>query len=155
MAASKKTSSPGALDVQINEAKCLYKKLRGELEAERKATKQLRREKSYLVQQARDEEQNRATIAIKDLRTKLHQEKLVELEEQRNSLTKKWEGEVQRVVRQKDAAIQKLEQDLLKEQNSNIAKTGAVATQQTGLSTTSARGAFDSEHINKLMDEVR
>ena len=138
------------LSDQVKEARSLYQRLRAELEAERKTVRQLRRDKSYEVQQARDQEQHRATVALNDLRTKLHQERLADLEDLKTSLMRRCETDLQRAMRQKDAHIQRLERDLLKCQEQMSNNTNS----QRGLST-SARGAFESERISKLLEEVK
>ncbi len=122
-------------------------KLQAELDAERKLVKQLRREKQYEVQQARDQEQNKATVALKDLRAKLHQEKHRELEIQKEALNRKYDLDLQKVTKQKDAELQKMQGDLRKSQDelNQVTKRGLSGA---------ARGAFEAER-SKLLQEVK
>ena len=143
------TNEPTSLDV-LKEQNA---RLQTELEAERKLTKQLRREKSYDLQKTRELEQTKASIAVKDLRTKLHQERIREQELLKESLGRKYELDLQKVVRQKDAELSKLRTDLRKCQD-ELEETREQVTclNKCGLSGMSARGAFENERQRLLSD---
>ena len=83
--------------------------------------------KTHIVEQViRDEEQTRANIALKDVKMKIVQEKAKELDSLKDSLHRKFDVDLQKVTKQKDAEIQKLHNDLKKCQNelSEVTKRG-------------------------------
>ena len=142
------TSSLDALKEQT-------KRLQSDLEAERKLMKQLRRDKSYEVQQTRDMEQTKANVALKDLRAKLHQERAKDLEILKDSLNRKFDIDLQKVVRQKDAELNKLRADLRKCQDElEQTRENPTNLNKRGLSGSSARAAFDCER-QKLLNETQ
>jgi len=123
-------------------------RLRAELDAERKTTRQLRREKAVEVQRVREQEQTKASICLKDLTKKLQQERQQEVELQRETSRCKLDADYGKVIKMKDQEIKKLKQDLAKCQH----ELGEEVTKR-GLST-SARGTFEAER-NKLLQEVK
>ena len=149
------TTTTTTENTSLDSLKDQMSRLQTELEAERKLTKQLRREKSYELQKTRELEQTKASIALKDLRTKLHQERTKEHELLKESLGRKYELDLQKVVRQKDAELAKLRADLRKCQD-ELEQTREQVTclNKCGLSGTSARAAFESER-QKLLGDIQ
>ena len=131
----KMESSADAPDKSTDDPKELVARLRADLDAEKKATKNLRREKSYEVSQVREQEVNRASVALKDLKAKLHADRLRELEAQKEALNRKFDLEMQKVVKQKDAELLRTQNDLRKSQDElqEVTKRGLSGA---------ARGAF-------------
>ena len=74
----------------------------------------------------RDEEQTRANIALKDVKMRIVTEKARELDLLKDALHRKYDADLHKVTKQKDAEIQKLRNDLKKCQNelSEVSKRG-------------------------------
>ena len=74
----------------------------------------------------RDEEQTRANIALKDVKMRIVTEKARELDLLKDALHRKYDTDLHKVTKQKDAEIQKLRNDLKKCQNelSEVSKRG-------------------------------
>ena len=74
----------------------------------------------------RNEEQTRASIALKDVKMRILQEKMKELEALKESLHRKFDADLHKVTKQKDAELHKLQNDLKKCQNelSEVTKRG-------------------------------
>lgn len=153
-----KMASPAAIMVATTKAmmnknededlKMVIAGLRSELDAEKRTVRQLRRERDSEVQKVRNEEQTRASIALKDQSKKLLEEKQREVELQRETLKIKLESDLGKVVKLKDREITKLRGDLARcqdELKEELSKRGL---------STSARASFDTER-QKLLQEVR
>jgi len=143
-----KINASSASEHTEEDLRAIVTKLRVELDVERKTTRQLRREKAIEVQQVREQEQTKASIGLKDLAVKLHQEKQREIELQKDILRAKQDADVGKVVKQKDQEIKKVKQDLAKcqhELKEEVTKRGL---------STSARGTFETER-NKLLQELK
>lgn len=86
----------------VDELRRKIVRLNKELEEERTYIKQLRREKSVDLRQAKEEEQRRAVTQQTELKTKLHKEKANELAALKEQLHKEKEKEILQIIKQKD-----------------------------------------------------
>ncbi|KAM4810636.1 janus kinase and microtubule-interacting protein 1 isoform 2-T2 [Rhinophrynus dorsalis] len=108
------------------------------------------REKIQDVKQEREQEQHRHTAYISELKAKLHEEKMKELQSVREGLIRQHELEIARVFKIKDNEIQRLQSTL------NVLRDGAADKVKTALlneAREEARKAFDSERT-KLQQEI-
>ena len=83
-------------------------RLRAAIDAEHNQIKQLRREKAVEIKTVMEREQNKASIALKDQRLKLLQDKTSELERQKEATNKKFEADAAKIARQKETEINKI-----------------------------------------------
>lgn len=79
--------------------------LNRELEQERIYAKQVKRERSVEVRQAREDEQRKAGVMQSELRSKMHREKVNELAALKEQMHKDKEKEIVQIIRQKDDAL--------------------------------------------------
>lgn len=134
----------------------------------RKCLKQLHREHVVGIRRVREEEQRKAQLALKDLRSRLHRDKAREMEILRETLTKRSEAEAQALLTRKDLELRRLRGDvdhlkreLKQAETSSTPEQRRWATEarrhtsgaKQGLSV-SARDFFDAEH-HKLQQEIR
>lgn len=118
--------------------------LRSDLDAEKKCVRRLRREKTYEVQLAREQERNKAAMSLKEMVARLHQEK----EQETENLRCKHKADIVKVVKQKDKEVTKIKKDLGKCQDDLKEEIF-----RRGLST-SARAAFELER-SKLLQDIK
>ncbi|CAN2388576.1 Janus kinase and [Pristimantis euphronides] len=107
------------------------------------------REKLQDAKQEREQEQHRHTVYVTELKAKLHEEKMKELQSVREAQIRQHELDVARVVKIKDSEIQRLQSTL------NVLRDGAADKVKTALlneAREEAKRAFDSERI-KLQQE--
>ncbi|XP_075714079.1 janus kinase and microtubule-interacting protein 1 isoform X7 [Rhinoderma darwinii] len=108
------------------------------------------REKLQDAKQEREQEQHRHTVHVSELKAKLHEEKMKELQSVREVLIRQHELDVARVVKIKDTEIQRLQSVV------NVLRDGAADKVKTALLNEvreEARRSFDSERI-KLQQEI-
>ncbi|XP_030047033.1 janus kinase and microtubule-interacting protein 1 [Microcaecilia unicolor] len=108
------------------------------------------RERLQDVKQEREQEQHRHTAYISELKAKLHEEKMKELQAVREGLIRQHEQEVARMAKIKDSELQRLQSML------NVLRDGAADKVKTALlneAREEARKAFDGERI-KLQQEI-
>uniref|UniRef100_A0A6I8PS49 Janus kinase and microtubule interacting protein 1 n=1 Tax=Xenopus tropicalis TaxID=8364 RepID=A0A6I8PS49_XENTR len=108
------------------------------------------REKIQDVRLEREQEQHRHTAYISELKAKLHEEKMKEVQSVRESLIRQHEQDVARVVKIKDSEVQRLQCTL------NVLRDGAADKVKTALlneAREEARKAFDNERT-KLQQEI-
>lgn len=67
------------------------------------------REKNQELRQVREHEQHKSAVLLTELRTKLHEEKMKELQALREALLRQHEAELLRVIRTKDSENQRLQ----------------------------------------------
>ncbi|KAK2507521.1 LOW QUALITY PROTEIN: hypothetical protein MC885_017871 [Smutsia gigantea] len=110
----------------------------------------LEREKTQEAKRIRELEQRKHTVLVTELRTKLHEEKMKELQAVRESLTKQHEQDTARALKVRDGEIQRLKAALcaLRDGGGDRARPalGAEAREE-------ARRLFDAERL-KLLQEV-
>ncbi|XP_069488079.1 janus kinase and microtubule-interacting protein 1 isoform X1 [Ambystoma mexicanum] len=108
------------------------------------------REKLQEVKQERELDQHKHTAYISELKAKLHEEKMKELQALREVLIRQHELEVARMVKIKDCEIQRIQSML------NVLRDGAADKVKTVLlneAREEARKAFDGERI-KMQQEI-
>ncbi|XP_069600918.1 janus kinase and microtubule-interacting protein 1 isoform X3 [Ranitomeya imitator] len=108
------------------------------------------REKLQDAKQERDQEQHRHTVYVTELKAKLHEEKMKELQSVREALIRQHELDVTRVVKIKDGEIQRLQSTV------NVLRDGAADKVKTALlneAREEAKRSFDSERI-KFHQEI-
>ena len=62
----------------------------------------------------REDEQHKSILTMKDMKSRLHFEKVRELELQKENMNRKFESELQKIAKVKDADMRKLQADLHK-----------------------------------------
>ncbi|NXT33233.1 JKIP3 protein, partial [Pelecanoides urinatrix] len=110
----------------------------------------LEREKNQEVKQIKEHEQHKSTVVVTELKVKLHEEKMKELQAVREALLRQHEAELLRVIKIKDNEIQRL-QVLL-----NAVRDGAPDKVKTVLLTEAkeeAKKGFEVEKI-KMQQEI-
>ncbi|KAM4049405.1 janus kinase and microtubule-interacting protein 1 isoform 6-T8 [Anomaloglossus baeobatrachus] len=108
------------------------------------------REKLQDAKQDREQEQHRHTVYVTELKAKLHEEKMKELQSVREALIRQHELDVTRVVKIKDSEIQRLQSTV------NVLRDGAADKVKTALlneAREEAKRSFDGERI-KFHQEI-
>uniref|UniRef100_UPI00398ECA5B janus kinase and microtubule-interacting protein 1-like n=1 Tax=Pristiophorus japonicus TaxID=55135 RepID=UPI00398ECA5B len=121
-----------------------------ELQQEKSKVNKLEREKVQEVKQARELEQHKHTVVTTDLKAKLHEEKMKELQSVREILLKQHEQELARAIKIKDSEIQRLQSTV------NVLRDGAADKVKTALlneAREEARKGYDLERT-KLQQEI-
>ncbi|NXD00953.1 JKIP3 protein, partial [Certhia familiaris] len=110
----------------------------------------LEREKNQEVKQIKEHEQHKSTVVVTELKVKLHEDKMKELQAVRETLLRQHEAELLRVIKIKDNEIQRL-QTLL-----NAVRDGAPDKVKTVLLSEAkeeAKKGFEVEKI-KMQQEI-
>uniref|UniRef100_UPI00358EB2F7 janus kinase and microtubule-interacting protein 1 n=1 Tax=Myxine glutinosa TaxID=7769 RepID=UPI00358EB2F7 len=121
-----------------------------ELQQEKGKVSRLEREKVQEVKQARDLEQKKHAAVITELRGKLHEDKMKDLQGMRESLIRQHEAELLRVIKIKDSEIHRL-QSAISTLRDGIADKVKLALANEARD--EARRAFDGERC-KLLQEL-
>ena len=95
----------------VDELRAHTSQLKKDLEAERSNIKDLRREKQTEVKSTRDQEQQKASLSLSELRAKLNHEKQSELATLRESLTKQHDQAINRLLKQKQELLARTQSD--------------------------------------------
>ncbi|XP_059494133.1 janus kinase and microtubule-interacting protein 1-like isoform X3 [Stegostoma tigrinum] len=139
-----------ALQAANEELRAKLTDIQIELQQEKGKVNKLEREKVQEVKQVRELEQHKHTVLTTDLKAKLHEEKMKELQTAREILLKQHEQELARTIKIKDSEIQRLQSTL------NVLRDGAADKVKTALlneAREEARKGFDVERI-KLQQEI-
>ncbi|XP_029447208.1 janus kinase and microtubule-interacting protein 1 isoform X3 [Rhinatrema bivittatum] len=143
-------------DVEIEAFQAANEELRAKLtqiqiEFQQEKTKVSKlRERIQDVKQEREQEQHKHTAYISELKAKLHEEKMKELQAVREGLIRQHELEVSRMAKIRDSELQRMQSML------NLLRDGAADKVKTALLSEAreeARKAFDGERI-KLQQEI-
>ncbi|XP_075065750.1 janus kinase and microtubule-interacting protein 2 isoform X2 [Mixophyes fleayi] len=121
-----------------------------ELHQEKSKVTKLEREKNQETKRIKEQEQHKHTATVSELKAKLHEEKMKELQAVRENLIKQHEQEMSRMVKLKEAEILRLKSAV------NALRDGSSDKVRTALSTEAreeARKVFDSERL-KLLQEI-
>ncbi|XP_073431347.1 janus kinase and microtubule-interacting protein 2 [Dendrobates tinctorius] len=121
-----------------------------ELHQEKSKVTRLEREKNQDSKRIKEQEQHRHTAAVSELKAKLHEDKMKELQAVRENLIKQHEQEMSRMVKLKEAEILRLKSAV------NALRDGSSDKVRTALTTEAreeARKVFDSERL-KLLQEI-
>ncbi|KAH0629728.1 hypothetical protein JD844_012037 [Phrynosoma platyrhinos] len=121
-----------------------------ELHQEKSKVSRLEREKTQETKRIRELEQRKQTVQITELKAKLHEEKMKELQAVRENLIKQHEQEMTRTMKIRDSEIQRLKSALfaLREGSSDKVRTALTIEARE-----EARKQFDSERL-KLLQEI-
>ncbi|XP_053547717.1 janus kinase and microtubule-interacting protein 3 [Bombina bombina] len=121
-----------------------------ELQQEKNKVNKLEREKNQEIKQLREHEQHKNIVIVTELKAKLHEEKMKELQSFRETLLRQHESELVRVIKMKDAENQRLQAVV------NALRDGAPEKVKTVLyneAKEEAKKLFDFEKI-KLQQEM-
>ncbi|XP_078269791.1 janus kinase and microtubule-interacting protein 3 isoform X2 [Rhinoraja longicauda] len=121
-----------------------------ELQQEKSKVSKLEREKNQEVKLIKEKEQHKHTVLVTELRAKLHEEKMKDLQLVREALLRQHEGELLRVIKIKDTENQRI-QALV-----NALRDGAADKVKSMLyneAKEEAKKAFEIEKI-KLQQEI-
>ncbi|NXK56490.1 JKIP2 protein, partial [Chauna torquata] len=139
-----------ALQAANEELRAKLTDIQIELQQEKSKVSKLEREKNQEVKQIKEHEQHKSTVVVTELKVKLHEEKMKELQAVREVLLRQHEAELLRVIKIKDNEIQRL-QALL-----NAVRDGAPDKVKTVLLTEAkeeAKKGFEVEKI-KMQQEI-
>ncbi|XP_022111213.1 uncharacterized protein LOC110990487 isoform X2 [Acanthaster planci] len=110
------------LRVVVEELRAHIGHLKKELEAEKGHIKELKREKLAEVKIVRDQEQQKATHSLSELRSKLSHEKQRELAGLRESLTKQHDQEINRLLKQRQELLARTQGEAQRERETHYLK---------------------------------
>ncbi|XP_067850435.1 janus kinase and microtubule-interacting protein 1-like [Heptranchias perlo] len=139
-----------ALQAANEELRAKLTDIQIELQQEKSKVNKLEREKVQEVKQVRELEQHKQTVLTTDLKAKLHEEKMKELQIVREILLKQHEQELARAIKIKDSEIQRLQSTV------NVLRDGAADKVKNALlneAREEARKGFDIERT-KLQQEI-
>ncbi|XP_036280268.1 janus kinase and microtubule-interacting protein 2 isoform X4 [Pipistrellus kuhlii] len=121
-----------------------------ELHQEKSKVSKLEREKTQEVKRIRELEQRKHTVLVTELKAKLHEEKMKELQAVRENLIKQHEQEMARTVKVRDGEIQRLKSALCALRDGSSDKVRTALTMEAR---EEARRLFDAERM-KLLQEI-
>ncbi|XP_078087770.1 janus kinase and microtubule-interacting protein 2 isoform X2 [Mustelus asterias] len=121
-----------------------------ELHQEKCKVSKLEREKVQEVKRIREQEQHKHTATVTDLKSKLHEDKMKELQSVRETLIKQHDQELARTIKIKDHEVQRLKSlvNALRDGSSDKVRTALFNEARD-----EARKTFDSERL-KLLQEI-
>ncbi|XP_019327222.1 PREDICTED: janus kinase and microtubule-interacting protein 3 isoform X4 [Aptenodytes forsteri] len=149
-ARGEKPDALAALQAANEELRAKLTDIQIELQQEKSKVSKLEREKNQEVKQIKEHEQHKSTVVVTELKVKLHEEKMKELQAVREALLRQHEAELLRVIKIKDNEIQRL-QTLL-----SAVRDGAPDKVKTVLLTEAkeeAKKGFEVEKI-KMQQEI-
>ncbi|XP_075360402.1 janus kinase and microtubule-interacting protein 3 isoform X9 [Mycteria americana] len=149
-ARGEKPDALAALQAANEELRAKLTDIQIELQQEKSKVSKLEREKNQEVKQIKEHEQHKSTVVVTELKVKLHEDKMKELQAVREALLRQHEAELLRVIKIKDNEIQRL-QTLL-----NAVRDGAPDKVKTVLLTEAkeeAKKGFEVEKI-KMQQEI-
>ncbi|XP_053927419.1 janus kinase and microtubule-interacting protein 3 isoform X18 [Cuculus canorus] len=149
-ARGEKPDALAALQSANEELRAKLTDIQIELQQEKSKVSKLEREKNQEVKQIKEHEQHKSTVVVTELKVKLHEEKMKELQAVREALLRQHEAELLRVIKIKDNEIQRL-QTLL-----SSVRDGAPDKVKTVLLTEAkeeAKKGFEVEKI-KMQQEI-
>ncbi|XP_077206275.1 janus kinase and microtubule-interacting protein 3 isoform X18 [Paroedura picta] len=98
-----------ALQAANEELRAKLTDIQIELQQEKSKVSKLEREKNQEVKQIKEHEQHKNIVIVTELKAKLHEEKMKELQAVREGLLRQHEAELLRVIKIKDNEIQRLQ----------------------------------------------
>ncbi|XP_068254160.1 janus kinase and microtubule-interacting protein 3 isoform X17 [Nyctibius grandis] len=149
-ARGEKPDALAALQAANEELRAKLTEIQIELQQEKSKVSKLEREKNQEVKQIKEHEQHKSTVVVTELKVKLHEDKMKELQAVREALLRQHEAELLRVIKIKDNEIQRL-QTLL-----SAVRDGAPDKVKTVLLTEAkeeAKKGFEVEKI-KMQQEI-
>ncbi|XP_062988899.1 janus kinase and microtubule-interacting protein 3 isoform X1 [Elgaria multicarinata webbii] len=139
-----------ALQAANEELRAKLTDIQIELQQEKSKVSKLEREKNQEVKQIKEHEQHKNIVIVTELKAKLHEEKMKELQAVREGLLRQHEAELLRVIKIKDNEIQRL-QALL-----NVVRDGTPDKVKTVLFSEAkeeAKKGFEVEKV-KMQQEI-
>ncbi|XP_051524080.1 janus kinase and microtubule-interacting protein 3-like [Myxocyprinus asiaticus] len=135
-----------ALQAANEELRAKLTEIQIELQQEKSKVSKLEREKSQEVRH----EQHKSTVVVTELKAKLHEEKLRELHNVRETLLRQHESEMVRVIKIKDGEIQRLQAlvSALRDGSTDKVKTALMAEARD-----EARRSFEGERM-RMQQEI-
>ncbi|XP_063163430.1 janus kinase and microtubule-interacting protein 3 isoform X2 [Candoia aspera] len=149
-AKGEKPEALAALQAANEELRAKLTDIQIELQQEKSKVNKLEREKNQEARQIKEHEQHKNTVIVTELKAKLHEEKMKELQGVREGLLRQHEAELLRVIKIKDNEIQRL-QTLL-----NAVRDGTPDKVKTVLYSEAkedAKKGFEAEKI-KMQQEI-
>ncbi|XP_072413753.1 janus kinase and microtubule-interacting protein 3 isoform X7 [Chiloscyllium punctatum] len=104
-----KPDALAALQAANEELRAKLTDIQIELQQEKSKVAKLEREKNQEGKLIREQEQHKHTVVVTELKAKLHEEKMKELQTVRESLLRQHEGELLRIIKIKDNENQRLQ----------------------------------------------
>ncbi|XP_070608554.1 janus kinase and microtubule-interacting protein 3 isoform X1 [Erythrolamprus reginae] len=108
-AKGEKPDALAALQAANEELRAKLTDIQIELQQEKSKASKLEREKNQETRQIKEHEQHKNTVIVTELKAKLHEEKMKELQGVREGLLRQHEAELLRVIKIKDNEIQRLQ----------------------------------------------
>ncbi|XP_026566313.1 janus kinase and microtubule-interacting protein 3 isoform X2 [Pseudonaja textilis] len=108
-AKGEKPDALAALQAANEELRAKLTDIQIELQQEKSKASKLEREKNQEARQIKEHEQHKNTVIVTELKAKLHEEKMKELQGVREGLLRQHEAELLRVIKIKDNEIQRLQ----------------------------------------------
>ncbi|XP_033917932.1 janus kinase and microtubule-interacting protein 3 isoform X4 [Melopsittacus undulatus] len=108
-ARGEKPDALAALQAANEELRAKLTDIQIELQQEKSKVSKLEREKNQEVKQIKEHEQHKSTVVVTELKVKLHEDKMKELQAVRETLLRQHEAELLRVIKIKDNEIQRLQ----------------------------------------------
>ncbi|XP_007934980.1 janus kinase and microtubule-interacting protein 3 [Orycteropus afer afer] len=145
-----KAEALAALQAANEELRAKLTDIQIELQQEKSKVSRVEREKNQELRQVREHEQHKNAVLVTELKTKLHEEKMKELQAVREALLRQHEAELLRVIKIKDNENQRL-QALL-----NALRDGAPDKVKTVLISEAkeeAKKGFEVEKV-KMQQEI-
>ncbi|XP_055962708.1 janus kinase and microtubule-interacting protein 3 isoform X12 [Sorex fumeus] len=139
-----------ALQAANEELRAKLTDIQIELQQEKSKVSRVEREKSQELRQAREHEQHRSAVLLTELKSKLHEEKVKELQAVREALLRQHEAELLRVIKIKDNENQRLQALLqgLRDGAPDRAKTALLSEAKE-----EAKRGFEVEKV-KMQQEI-
>ncbi|XP_016059607.1 PREDICTED: janus kinase and microtubule-interacting protein 3 [Miniopterus natalensis] len=139
-----------ALQAANEELRAKLTDIQIELQQEKSKVSRVEREKNQELRQVREHEQHKNAVLVTELKTKLHEEKMKELQAVRETLLRQHEAELLRVIKIKDNENQRLQALLhaLRDGGPDKAKTGLLSEAKE-----EAKKGFEVEKV-KMQQEI-
>ncbi|XP_045710561.1 janus kinase and microtubule-interacting protein 3 isoform X6 [Phyllostomus hastatus] len=139
-----------ALQAANEELRAKLTDIQIELQQEKSKVSRVEREKNQELKQAREHEQHKSAVLLTELKSKLHEEKMKELQAVRETLLRQHEAELLRVIKIKDNENQRLQALLHALHDSGPDKAKAALLSEAK---EEARRGFEVEKV-KMQQEI-
>ncbi|XP_036121117.1 janus kinase and microtubule-interacting protein 3 isoform X3 [Molossus molossus] len=145
-----KAEAFSALQAANEELRAKLTDIQIELQQEKSKVSRVEREKNQELKQVREHEQHKNAVLLTELKTKLHEEKMKELQAVRETLLRQHEAELLRVIKIKDNENQRLQALLhaLRDGGPDKVKTGLLSEAKE-----EAKKGFEVEKV-KMQQEI-
>ncbi|XP_054584853.1 janus kinase and microtubule-interacting protein 3 isoform X3 [Eptesicus fuscus] len=145
-----KAEALAALQAANEELRAKLTDIQIELQQEKSKVSRVEREKNQELKQVREHEQHKNAVLLTELKSKLHEEKMKELQAVRETLLRQHEAELLRVIKIKDNENQRLQALLhaLRDGGPEKVKTGLLSEAKE-----EAKKGFEVEKV-KMQQEI-